>query len=128
MKTEYDISTEDKKEVSYIEFVDTILMDLGFKVNMSGTRLLRDFVIFVYKRKSLEIDIKKELVEFSKSTKLKISYNNFNIKIYNAINYADINKMKKNFYSIFRIEFDYYYLSVKTIITFLINAMEKNNF
>ena len=56
-----------------------------------------------------------------------MTYNNFNMKIYNAINYADIDKMKNNFYSIFRTEFDCYYLSVKTIIIFMTNVMEKNN-
>lgn len=128
MKTEYDISTKDKKEVSYIEFVDTILINLGFKVNMSGTRLLRDFVIYLYKEKPLEINIKDELKKYVKIKNIKITYHNFIVKIDNAINYTDTNKMQKNFYSVFRTEFDYYYLSVKTFITILINAMERNNF
>ena len=40
MKTKYDNSTKDKREVSYIDFVDTILTMLGFRINMSGTRLI----------------------------------------------------------------------------------------
>ena len=128
MKTKYDNSTKDKREVSYIDFVDTILTMLGFRINMSGTRLLRDFVIYLYIKQPLEIDIKKEVIEYLKIKNVKMTYNNFNMKIYNAINYADINKMKNNFYSIFKTEFDYYYLSVKTIIIFMTNVMEKNKF
>lgn len=116
------------KKVSYIEFVDTILINLEFKVNMSGTRLLRDFVIYLYKEKPMEINIKDEFQKYVKIKNIKITYYNFIVKINNAINYTDTNKMQKNFYSVFRTEFDYYYLSVKTFITFLINAMERNNF
>ena len=41
MKPEYDISTKDEKEVSYIDFIDTILDTLGFNKSNNGTRLLR---------------------------------------------------------------------------------------
>ena len=128
MKIEYGISTKDKNEVSYIEFVDTILDDLGFRKNMSGTRLLRDFSIFVYMENPLEIDLKEELKIFNNKRNTNIMYSNFHKKISNAIQYADLDKMKTNFYKVFRNEYDYYYLNVKTIITFIVNAMERNAF
>ena len=49
MITKYDISTKDK-DVSYIEFVDMILDRLGFRRNNVGTRFLREFVIYLYKK------------------------------------------------------------------------------
>ena len=128
MKTEYDISTKDEKEVSYIEFVDTILDTLGFNKANNGTRLLREFIIYLYIKKPLEIKLKEEMNAFIKEKKIKLSYGNFKERLKYAILNADNDKMQEHFYEVFRIQYDYYYLSVKNIVIFILNAMERNNF
>ena len=128
MKTEYDISTKDEKEVSYIDFVDTILDDLGFNKSMNGTRLLRDLCIYVFKKNPFEIDVKKEINEYLKDKKISMNYPNYYRKIEYAINNADNDKMQCNFYKVFRVEYDYYFLSVKQFIISIVNAMERNRF
>ncbi len=128
MKTEYDISTKDEKEVSYIDFVDTILDTLGFNKANNGTRLLREFIIYLYIKKPIEIKFKNEINSFIKDKKIKISYGNFKERLKYAILNSNNDKMKNNFYKVFRIEYDYYYLSLKNIITFILNAMERNRF
>lgn len=128
MKTEYDISTKDENEVSYIDFVDTILDTLGFNKANNGTRLLREFIIYLYIKKPLEIKLKDEMNSFIKEKKIKMSYGNFKERLKYAILNADNDKMKNHFYEVFRIQYDYYYLSVKNIVTFILNAMERNGF
>ncbi len=126
MKTEYDISTKDEKEVSYIDFVDTILDTLGFNKANNGTRLLREFIIYLYIKKSLEIKLKDEIYNFIRDKKIKMSYGNFKERLKYAILNADNNKMQNHFYEVFKIEYDYYYLSVKSIVIFIVNSMERN--
>ena len=128
MKTEYDISTKDEKEVSYIDFIDTILDTLGFNKANNGTRLLREFIIYLYIKKPIEIKFKDEINSFIKDKKIKISYGNFKERLKYAILNADNDKMKSHFYEVFRTEYDYYFLSVKHIVTFTLNAMERNRF
>ncbi len=128
MKTKYDISTKDEKEVSYIDFIDTILDTLGFNKANNGTRLLREFIIYLYIKKPLEIKLKDEMNAFIKDKKIKLSYGNFKERLKYSILNADNDKMKNHFYEVFRIGYDYYYLSVKNIVTFILNAMERNNF
>ena len=128
MKTEYDISTKEEKEVSYIDFVDTILDKLGFNKANNGTRLLREFIIYLYIKNPLEIKIKDEINAFIKDKKIKISYGNFKERVKYAILNADNKKMQEHFYEVFRIDYDYYFLSVKQIITYIVNAMERNKF
>ena len=48
----------------------------------------------------------------------------FEYAIYNC----DIDKMKKNFYRVFNNEYNYYYLSVKNMVNFILNVLEKNKF
>ncbi len=127
MKTKYDISTKDK-EISYIGFVDTIFDLLGFNKANNGTRLLRKFIIYVYLKNPDEIDLKHEIKEFIKDNRINNNYNNMYKRFQYAIYNCDYNKMKHNFYRIFNIEYDYYFLSVKTMVNFLINIIEKNKF
>lgn len=125
MITEYDISTKDK-EVSYIEFVDMILDILGFRKNNVGTRFLREFVIYLYKKNPLEIIINDEIGEFLVERNIKnLTIINFIRRINYAIQYADRKKMKDNFFNIFYTEFDLYYLTPKNFIVLMLNVLEK---
>ncbi len=126
MITKYDISTKDK-DVSYIEFVDMILDRLGFRRNNVGTRFLREFVIYLYKKNPLEIIINDEIEEFLVERNIKkITIINFIRRINYAIQYADSKKMKDNFLNVFHTEFDLYYLTPKTFIIFMLNVLEKD--
>lgn len=126
MITKYDISTKDK-DVSYIEFVYMILDRLGFRRNNVGTRFLREFVIYLYKKNPLEIIINDEIEEFLVERNIKkITIINFIRRINYAIQYADSKKMKDNFLNVFHTEFDLYYLTPKTFIIFMLNVLEKD--
>ena len=84
-----DISTKDK-EVSYIEFIDMMLDRLGFRKNNVGTRFLREFVIYLYKKNPLEIIINDEIGEFLVERNIKnLTIINFIRRINYAIQYAD---------------------------------------
>lgn len=101
MITEYDISTKDK-EVSYIEFVDMILDRLGFRKNNVGTRFLREFVIYLYKKNPFEIIINNEIEEFLTERNItNLTVINFIKRINYAIQYTDCQKMKDNFFMYF---------------------------
>ena len=128
MKTGYDIFTKDEKIVSYIDFVDTILDKLGFRKNMKGTRLLREFTIYIYLKNSLEIDIKEKIYCFINEREINIKYYNFYKILENSIRYADSTKIQNNFYAVFHTEYDYYYLSVKSMVIFIVNTLERNRF
>lgn len=126
MITEYDISTKDK-EVSYIEFVDIILDRLGFRKNNVGTRFLREFVIYLYKKNPFEIIINNEIEEFLIEKNItNLTVINFIKRINYAIQYADSKKMKDNFFNVFHTEFYLYYLTPKNFIIFMLNMLEKN--
>ena len=126
MITEYDISTKDK-EVSYIEFVDMILDRLGFRRNNVGARFLREFVIYLYKKNPFEIIINNEIEEFLEERNIEnLTIINFIKRINYAIQYADVKKMKDNFFNVFHTEFDLYYLTPKTFIIFMLNVLEKD--
>ena len=126
MVTKYDISTKDK-EVSYIEFVDMILDRLGFRKNNVGTRFLREFVIYLYKKNPFEILINNEIEEFLKEREIKnLPIINFIKRIDYAIRYADIKKIEDNFFKVFHTEYDSYYLTPKSFIILMLNVLEKN--
>lgn len=126
MVTEYDISTKDK-EVSYIEFIDMILDILGFRKNNVGTRFLREFIIYLYKKNPFEIIINNEIEEFLNERNIKhLTIINFIKRINYAIQYADNQKMKDNFFNVFHTQFDYYYLTPKSFIILMLNVLEKN--
>ena len=124
MKTEYDISTKEK-EISYISYVDTILDNLGFNKANNGTRLLRKFIIYVYFKDPFELNIKREMNAFIRDKNINITYHNFYKRIQYAIDNSDIDKMKKNFYLVFHLNYDYFYLKVKYIVNLILNVLEQ---
>ncbi len=128
MITKYDIIAKDTK-VSYIEFVDMILDTLGFRINNVGTRFLREFVIYLYKKNPFEIIINNEIEEFLEERKIKnLTIINFVKRINYAIQYADNTKMKNNFFTIFHTQYDSYYLTPKNFIILILNVLEKSRF
>ena len=127
MKTKYDISTKEK-EISYVVFIDELLGKLGFKKNINGTKLLRELIIYLYIKDPFTIDIKKEITNLINQRGINISYDNYIKRIQYSIGYADISKMNKNFKQVFKTDFDYYYLSAKTLIILILSILEKTKF
>lgn len=123
MKPLYDNSTKDK-ELSY--YIETSLDKLGFRKNTLGTKYLKDFILFIFKEDVYEIFIDKLSVKFIKFMKIEhISSKNFITRIDYSIKNADIQKFKNNFYSVFKVEYDIYYLTIKNIVILFINALER---
>ena len=127
MKTKYGISTKEK-EISYIGFVDTILDLLGFNKVNNGTRLLRKFIIYVFLKDPVEINIKREINAFIRENGMNNNFDNVYKRFQYAIYNCDYEKMKHNFYVVFSVEYDYYFLSVKNMINFILNVLEKKEF
>ena len=126
MKTEYDICTKEKR-ISYLEFVDDILINkLGLRITTAGTKYLRELIIYIYLKDPFEIFIDKEIKCFLKDNNINKSFTNVKSKIRYAIDYADTNKTRKNFYLIFGNEYDSYFLTTKHIVETIINLMNKN--
>ena len=122
MQKIYDNSTKDK-ELSY--YVDILLDKLGFRKNTLGTKYLRDLILFIYFNNVYDIFIDKACINFLKSKNIMhISKKNFINRLDYAIKNVDIDKFQKNFYSIFHIEYDIYYLSVKNIVILLVNKIK----
>lgn len=126
MKTEYDMCTKEEK-ISYSEFVDDILINkLGLSCSNIGTKYLRELIIYIYLKNPFEIVLKREINAFIVDRNIDKSFEGIKTIIRYSIDYADISKLRENFYLIFKTEYDSYYLTAKKIIITIINMMNKN--
>ncbi len=126
MKTECDICTKEKR-ISYSEFVDDILIDkLGMSITNSGTKYLRELIIYIYLKDPFEIFVDKEIKSFLKDNNINKNFNTIKNKIKYAIDYANIEKIKNNFYVVFKVEYNPYFLTTKHIVEIVINLMNYN--
>ncbi len=125
MKTEYDISTKEKR-ISYLEIVDDILYNkLGFKLTNSGTKYLRDLIIYIYIKNEYEYSFERELKLFLREKNMKTNFKTVKSKIVYAINNVKKDKVESGFYSVFQTEYDPYYLSIKNIVSTTLVLLEK---
>ena len=124
MKTEYDISTKEK-EMSYLLLVDFILYSkLGFRPANSGSRYLKEIIIYIFEKETEDYSIESEIKEYIKKKKINKNYKTIKSKIIYSINNVKKDIIKKNFQEVFRVEYDVYYLSTKNIIELMINLLE----
>ena len=125
MKTSYDY-TKDERYKSYEQLVYDSLIKLGFRITNVGTFYLKDLILFIYFNNYYEISITKVVNDFMKVNKIDyISSRTFiNCMIYSINNY-DQNLFKNGFKSVFSIEYDYYYCSVKNLIVLYVNLLKK---
>ena len=124
MKTEYDVLTKDK-EISCSEIVDDILYSkLGLKPANNGTRYLRDLILYIYKKNPYEFGVDKEIQLFLKERRINQNYKTVKSKMIYAINNARKDKLKENFYYVFKTDYDTYFISLKNIIKAIINMVE----
>ena len=77
------------------------------------------------KLKPFELNIKREMNAFIRDKNINITYHNFYKRIQYAIDNSDIDKMKKNFYLVFHLNYDYFYLKVKYIVNLILNVLEQ---
>lgn len=126
MKTEYGISTKEK-EISYLDFLDDILYSkLGFKPANSGTRYLRGLIIYIYKKNDYEYKVEKELKLFMMENNINTSFKTAKSKMVYALNNISKDKVEKNFYYVFKTEYNPYYLTIKNLVDSIINLMNRN--
>ncbi len=125
MKTEYDISTKEK-EISCLELVDDILYGkLGLKPSNGGTKYLRDLILYIYAKNNYEFCVENELRLFIKEKNLKCNFKTVKSKIVYAINNARKECLEKNFYYVFKSDYNFYYLSIKNIVNAIICHLDK---
>ena len=127
MKTEYDISTKEK-EISYLDIVDDILYtQLGLKPANGGTKYLRDLIIYIYNKNEYDYIIDKELKMFIKEKNIKKNPKTIKSKMVYAINNSRREKIEKNFYYVFKTDYDSYYLSIKNVVNASIIILKNAN-
>ena len=127
MKAEYDISTKEK-EISYLKIVDEMLDKLGFRKNLSGTKMIRNLSIYIYLKDPLVINLKKEIINYVYDNNIEISYIVFRSSLDYAVEKLDKEKFKNNFYSVFEFDYDCYFISTKCIVSFIVSLLEKNKY
>lgn len=120
MVSKYDISTKDKKEMSYRAFVFALLINLGFNPSNKGTFYLRDLILLAI-RNNADIwlkELRKQLASKKHISQMKIKTN-----IDYAFKCIDSTKTKNNFKNIFHFEYDIYFMTAKTLINLVINLI-----
>lgn len=126
MKTEYDISTKEK-EISYLDFVDDILYSkLGLKPANSGSRYLKELIIYIYEKNVYEFMIEREIKKFIIDKKMNTNFRTIKSKITYAINNGRRDIIKENFYYIFKTDYDSYFISIKNIVNAIMIMLENN--
>lgn len=121
MKTEYDITTKDK-EMSYTAFILASLIKLGLSPSNKGTYYLRDLILLALQNNVSDDIHLKELRE--KLAKLKgISAKTIKSNIDYAFQYKNTEKAEKNFETLLGIEYDSYFITVKTVMALILNAI-----
>lgn len=122
----YDTFTKENCNISYESFIQTSLAKLGFKFNTSGTKYLKDLILFIYINNVYDVCIDKICKEFLINKNIySISVKNFITRIDYSIQNVDNKKFQYNFYNIFHVDYDIYYRSVKNIVNLFIGILDK---
>lgn len=123
MKCLYDY-TKDTKYKSFERLVNNSLINLGFNINIFGTKLLKDLILYTYFNQEYDIYFDKIVSSFFKYRSISnISVNTASHRICYAIQNINNKMFKDNFYIIFNVEYDYYFRSPKNLLTLFINVL-----
>ena len=123
MKCLYDY-TKDVKYKSFEQLVNNSLINLGFNINIFGTKLLKDLVLYSYFNQDYDIYFDKIVLEFFEYNSIKnISVNTASHRICYAIQNINNKMFKDNFYMIFNVEYDYYFRTPKNLLILFINIL-----
>ena len=124
MKIKYNASQIDN--IDYCEHVlFTYLVKLGFKVNNLGTKYLVKMILFAVSN-HLYTNIEDISIDFvctkflKQNPQINISQRGFKGRLEYAVSNVDSTKLKKNFSSIFDLEYDYSLVTLKNIAMLLL--------
>lgn len=114
-----------KNNISYFNFIDSVLDQLGFKATFKGTNYLKHLTMYIFSNNYCDIYVEQIVLDFIKNNNIPVSKRTFISNIEYAIYNTNFNKFKNNFYSIFNIEYDIYYKSTRNIVILLTNLLVK---
>lgn len=116
--------TKDTKYKSFEQLVNNSLINLGFNINIFGTKLLKDLVLYSYFNQDYDIYFDKIVLDFfSYRSITNISVNTASHRICYAIQNINNKMFKDNFYMTFNVEYDYYFRSPKNLLILFINIL-----
>lgn len=128
MDNSYDY-TKDKNFISYEQFINNSLIELGFKVGNIGMKSFKSLILFTYYNKDNfeSFNVEQICLEYLKENKIiNISKRGFKRRIeYAILNVYNTNNLENNFKNVFNIEFDYYYISFKNLLILFMNILDK---
>lgn len=123
MKTEYEISTKDKLEISYRAYILSSLLSLGFSPNNKGTFYLRDLILIAIQTNFNDSDIRLKNLRNILAKQKGLSPKTIKSHIDYAFKYRDIEKAENNFEKIFGFEYDFYFMTPKSIIALMVGLI-----
>lgn len=112
--------TKDKVQLYFDHYLDSILIALGFKLTISGTKYIKE-IIKILCFESLDLNLSKIYLRLSKSHQIKSTRICSEIKY--SINTIDFSSLKLNFKQIFGFDFLPSYLTSKEIIYLIYNKV-----
>lgn len=112
--------TKDKVQLYFDHYLDSILIALGFKLTISGTKYIKEIIKILY-FESLDLNLSKIYLRLSKSHQIKSTRICSEIKY--SINTIDFSSLKLNFKQIFGFDFLPSYLTSKEIIYLIYNKV-----
>lgn len=123
MKCLYDY-TKDVKYKSFEQLVNNSLINLGFNINIFGTKLLKDLILYAYFNQDYDIYFDKIVSSFLAYRSINhVSVNTASHRICYAIQNVNNTMLKENFSSIFNIGYDYYFKTPKNLLILFINNL-----
>ena len=124
MKCLYDY-TKDVKYKSFEQLVNNSLINLGFNINIFGTKLLKDLILYTYFNQDYDIYFDKIVLDFFAYRSItNISVNTASHRICYAIQNINNTKFKNNFYEILNVEYDYYFKTPKNLLILFITMLD----
>lgn len=112
--------TKDKVQLYFDNYLDNILIALGFKLSISGTKYIKEIIKLLY-FEYMDLNLSKIYLELAKTYQIKSSRICSEIKY--SISAIDYSSLKLNFKQIFGFDFVPSYLSSKEIIYLIYNKV-----
>ena len=124
MNKEYDTCTKDNCKLSYDLFIDDSLIKLGFIYSNIGTYYYKKLICLLYSRDMSNININNLCILLAKELK-NISADTIYANIRTTFRRIDKNKTSKNFYDVFCIPFDDYFITPKSLAILFMNTLNR---
>lgn len=124
MNKKYDTCTKERRELSYDLFIETSLIKLGFVYSNLGTHYYKKLICLIYSRNVNNININNLCTSLEEELKNISSYT-ISTSIKNAFRRIDKDKASQNFYDIFNVPYDEYFLTPKNLVILFINALNR---